>query len=851
MSSRYGEFSSGYGRYRSEEERDTVPILPDARGLNHNSPLAGVHNTTRGVLRSVVQFVAVSKRFIYPSEYFYVVSLGTCCFLAGITHAVIAIQVSQLLGFKTSMLFDTDSTSLSGLSGSVPVYGLLKLLSSLNQPEIGTRISSRMRHGYLTEVLDSPYRRQSTTQYWNTILQSSVDHSIKIQQSLANCIWSGIETLGCLLCLIIFLCFILPEAIIFYLVTSLLAVLTVRFSNERIVFTISSPLTWSMLNGILLLIPSVIKDREEDEVNNGLIILMCVFLSQLSIFQLTEKVLSLKVTVREVDEFIQVLANCSIHQGDTSRQESNSEIVNARIQFVDVTFTFPSASEPSLVNFNLTIESGQCIGLVSDSSAEMLGQSAAILDLISGKYAPDSGQVLVDGQDPATIRAISRQIATISAYNMDIIDESIYDYVYKGLIGTKYESYDSVGQHRMIMRACKEAGLWHIAKPQSLQSQAANGTILSVAERLKLTIAKSLVSRPKIILLDQPIALVDQYALPFISSILHQISKNKTTVLVPYYGSGLRLTDRVLLLSHGKIIEDGTHSELSKSCAGYQVLTRHWKSKRRSSVNSLNSSPGILVPEILNAPSKTFTQRISDLKSVSFTNLATATIFCALGVSIVTKIFIGIRITIVSITNDTKYRTAYLISQASFSIAELSIIAGGLIIWCRPAFVLNHSFNSLVNVALFSTVFVCFMVVIIYLNWKLGLITVGYMLLALYNGYLNSKLQAENTNLVIDTYQSKRNQLAESITSRHAFQQFYDNVESEIKRFKRRRSNMKLLYAIMLIITFVTLSIGSLYLLYYNVSMSEVIMVFLIAASFGSLLNGVLFPVSPRNMYID
>ncbi|MBK9089662.1 MAG: ABC transporter ATP-binding protein [Holophagales bacterium] len=223
-----------------------------------------------------------------------------------------------------------------------------------------------------------------------------------------------------------------------------------------------------------------------------------------------------------------------------------------KIEFRDVRFGYVPDREV-LRGFSLTLEAGSVTALAGSSGA---GKTTAA-DLLLKLYEPGSGEILVDGQplsglDPSSVR---REIGVVAADGA----------VFRGTLADniRYKRPDATGEEVRI--AALDAGLGRTLErlPDGLATPIGErGMGLSVGERQRLQIARILVSRPRIIVLDEATANLDEATEEEIKQSLERLTPRPTTLLIAHRFSTLKDADRVAVLDAGRVVEEGTPEEL-------------------------------------------------------------------------------------------------------------------------------------------------------------------------------------------------------------------------------------------------------------------------------------------------
>lgn len=240
--------------------------------------------------------------------------------------------------------------------------------------------------------------------------------------------------------------------------------------------------------------------------------------------------------------------------------------VDGTLEFRDVHFRYPTRPEqPVLRGLNLTVRPGQYIALVGASGC---GKSTTI-SLLERFYDPLSGGVFVDG------REISR--LNINDYRSFIALVSQEPTLYQGsikeniLLGTTREDVSDED----LEHACREANIYDfiVSLPEGFNTLVGSkGALLSGGQKQRIAIARALIRDPKILLLDEATSALDSESEKVVQAALDKAAKGRTTIAVAHRLSTIQKADIIYVFDQGRIVEQGTHSELMRKNGRYAEL---------------------------------------------------------------------------------------------------------------------------------------------------------------------------------------------------------------------------------------------------------------------------------------
>jgi ATP-binding cassette subfamily B protein len=238
------------------------------------------------------------------------------------------------------------------------------------------------------------------------------------------------------------------------------------------------------------------------------------------------------------------------------------------IKFQNVSFKYPSTERFILKNFNITINSGEKIALVGENGAG----KTTIIKLLLRFYDVTAGEILINGINIKEID-LDEWHANIGALFQDFIKYqfSFKENVYFGdLTNTNNEKY--------LKTAIEKSGANTYLKSlpdninQRLGKMFEGGIDLSGGQWQKLALARAFFRDAPILILDEPTSAIDAKAEYEIFQKVQALQKDKTVIIISHRFSTVRHADRILVLSNGKIVEEGAHKNLMSQKGIYAEL---------------------------------------------------------------------------------------------------------------------------------------------------------------------------------------------------------------------------------------------------------------------------------------
>ncbi len=236
--------------------------------------------------------------------------------------------------------------------------------------------------------------------------------------------------------------------------------------------------------------------------------------------------------------------------------------VRGDVEFRDVVFGY-YPERPVLHELNLTIAAGQTIAIVGPTGA---GKST-IASLLSRFYDVQGGAVLVDGYDvrEVTQHSLRSQVGVVLQEPF-LFTGTIRENIRFGRLGASdaevEEAARAIGVHEVIARM-----------PQGYETEIRErGRNLSVGQRQLIAFARALLADPRILILDEATANIDTLTEMLVQRGLHRLLRGRTAIVIAHRLSTIKGADRIVVLEGGRIVEQGSHSELLQREGAYATL---------------------------------------------------------------------------------------------------------------------------------------------------------------------------------------------------------------------------------------------------------------------------------------
>jgi NHLM bacteriocin system ABC transporter peptidase/ATP-binding protein len=243
--------------------------------------------------------------------------------------------------------------------------------------------------------------------------------------------------------------------------------------------------------------------------------------------------------------------------------EPSTRRLKGHVTLDNITFGYSPLDKPLLTDFSLSVAPGQQVALVGGSGS---GKST-VSRLISGLYSPWEGTIRIDGQ---RLEDIPRSALAAS---VSFVDQDVF--LFEGSVRDNVALWDPSIPDEAIVAALKSAELYEVVakRPGGIHSRVEqDGRNFSGGQRQRLEIARALVRRPSILVLDEVTSALDAETEQLIIDNLRQ--RGCACVVIAHRLSTVRDSDEIVVLDHGAVVERGRHEELVAAGGAYAELVK-------------------------------------------------------------------------------------------------------------------------------------------------------------------------------------------------------------------------------------------------------------------------------------
>ena len=244
---------------------------------------------------------------------------------------------------------------------------------------------------------------------------------------------------------------------------------------------------------------------------------------------------------------------------DTSLDDIN--LSNGNIEFQKVNFNYNQEDKIVLKNINLLISGGKMTSLVGHSGA---GKST-ILNLIPRFYEPQSGDIKIDSQSiySKKLSSLRKNISLVSQ-ETTLFDDTVLNNI-------KYANLDATDEQVREAAKLSHSSEFIDSLPKKYNTLIGeNGVRLSGGEKQRISIARAILKKSKIILLDEATSSLDAETEQKIQDAINFLTRGRTTLVIAHRLSTILNSDKIYVIDNGKVIGDGKHDELIKSSKIYK-----------------------------------------------------------------------------------------------------------------------------------------------------------------------------------------------------------------------------------------------------------------------------------------
>jgi len=238
-------------------------------------------------------------------------------------------------------------------------------------------------------------------------------------------------------------------------------------------------------------------------------------------------------------------------------------IEDCSIEFKNVNFKYENTEKKAIKKINIKIKGGCMTAFVGHSGA---GKST-IINLLPRFYDPQEGEILIDGQriNAITLKSLRKNISLVSQ-DVILFDDTIKN----NILYADPQASESELERACVFAAASEFIDKLPKKYETLIGE--NGVRLSGGQKQRISIARAVLKKAPIILLDEATSSLDAESEEIVQNAISNLTKNKTTLVIAHRLSTIHNAKEIFVLNNGDIINSGNHDFLIKNCGEYKSL---------------------------------------------------------------------------------------------------------------------------------------------------------------------------------------------------------------------------------------------------------------------------------------
>ncbi len=334
-------------------------------------------------------------------------------------------------------------------------------------------------------------------------------------------------------------------------------------SRAEKILAFNSPLMQLCMNGCILLISWFgAKLIVQNEMSTGQLMSLISYASQIlmSLMMLSMIFVMITISRASAQRIVEVLRE----EGDIRDGEKNIETVpNGAVEFQNVSFSYKKDRKACLSEISLKIEPGQTVGILGGTGS---GKSS-LVQLIPRLYDPISGPVLVGGIDVRdyNVKALREEVAMVLQKNE----------LFSGTVKENLRWGKEDATEEELVHACKlsQADSFIREFPQGYDTYLEQGgTNVSGGQKQRLCIARALLKKPKILILDDSTSAVDTHTDALIRGAFRTEIPDTTKIIIAQRVASVQDADQIIVLDNGRVSAVGTHEELLHESSIYREV---------------------------------------------------------------------------------------------------------------------------------------------------------------------------------------------------------------------------------------------------------------------------------------
>jgi len=251
------------------------------------------------------------------------------------------------------------------------------------------------------------------------------------------------------------------------------------------------------------------------------------------------------------------------------------EEIKGSIEIKDLTFTYPGATEPALKNINICLPQGKILGIIGKTGCG----KTTLVNLLLKLYNVENGRIFIDGRDinEFPLKTLRENIGYVPQDN----------FLFSATITDNIRFFSDAYSQEEVEEAARMSHIYDniMEFPDKFDTMVGErGVNLSGGQKQRIAIARAIIKKPAVLILDDSLSAVDTETEEGIIRNLKTVLRGRTGIIIAHRISAIKHADQIIVMDHGRIVESGTHEELLENGKLYYELYREQFKKEQKKV---------------------------------------------------------------------------------------------------------------------------------------------------------------------------------------------------------------------------------------------------------------------------